>query len=251
MGYSKLQWLKERPIAHRGLFNNNYPENSLSAFENAVKNNYGIELDVQFTKDKKIVVFHDDNLERMTKDKRNVNELTYNELKKLKLLNSNENIPLFEEVLDLVNGKVPLIIEIKNCKNIIELGEETYNILKNYKGKFAVESFNPMVLNWYKNNAKEVIRGQLSGNYKYYNGSLKCYEKFVLTYMILNFKSKPNFIAYDIKGLPNFRVSYLKKIGMPIITWTVKSEKDMKKAYKYADNIIFDSFLPKDRMIKN
>ena len=94
----KLDWLIERPIAHRGLFNRNYPENSLGAFENAVKNNFGIELDVQFTKDKKVVVFHDDNLKRMTKDKRNVNELTYKELKNLKLLDTNETIPLLEEV---------------------------------------------------------------------------------------------------------------------------------------------------------
>ena len=162
----KLDWLIDRPIAHRGLFNSNYPENSLSAFENAVKNNYGIELDIQFTKDKKIVVFHDDNLERMTNDKRNVNELLYEELRNLKLLNSNESIPLFEDVLSLVNGKVPLIIEIKNCDNIIELGQETYKLLKSYKGKFVVESFNPFVLQWFKNNAKEVVRGQLSGNYK-------------------------------------------------------------------------------------
>ncbi|MGL5316607.1 MAG: glycerophosphodiester phosphodiesterase [Peptostreptococcaceae bacterium] len=249
MGKMKLLWLEEKPIAHRGLFNSKYPENSLSAFENAIKNNYGIELDVQFTKDKKVVVFHDDNLERMTKDKRNVNELTYEELRKIKLLNSNESIPLLEDVLLLVNGKAPLIIEIKNCKNIIELGEETNKILKNYKGKFAVESFNPIVIEWFKNNAKDVVRGQLSGNFKKYEGDLKFYEKFALTYLLLNFKSKPDFIAYELEWLPNIRVSYLKKRGMPIIAWTVKSEKDMEKAYKYSDNIIFDSFLPNKGMI--
>lgn len=240
----KLDWLIERPIAHRGLFNHNYPENSLGAFENAVKNNFGIELDVQFTKDKKVVVFHDDNLERMTKDKRNVNELTYKELKNLKLLDTNETIPLLEEVLSLVNGKVPLVIEIKTCDNIIQLGEETYKLLKDYKGKFAVESFNPMVLKWFKKNAKEVVRGQLSGDYKNYNNNLKKYENFVLEYMLLNFISKPDFIAYELCVLPNFRVSSLRRRGVPIITWTVKSNKDMEKAYKYADNIIFDSFIP-------
>ena len=240
----KLDWLIERPIAHRGLFNHNYPENSLGAFENAVKNNFGIELDVQFTKDKKVVVFHDDNLKRMTKDKRNVNELTYKELKNLKLLDTNETIPLLEEVLSLVNGKVPLVIEIKTCDNIIQLGEETYKRLKSYKGKFAVESFNPIVLKWFKKNAKEVIRGQLSGDYKNYNNNLKKYENFVLEYMLLNFISKPDFIAYELCALPNFRVSSLKRRGIPIITWTVKSQNDMEKAYKYADNIIFDSFIP-------
>ena len=85
--------------AHRGLFNSNYPENSLSAFENAVKSNYGIELDVQFTKDKKIVVFHDDNLERLTGDTRDVKDVEYKELKSLKLENTQETIPTLKEVI--------------------------------------------------------------------------------------------------------------------------------------------------------
>ena len=245
---NNLTWLIEKPIAHRGLFNDLYPENSLGAFNNAVKNNYGIELDVQFTKDKKVIVFHDDNLKRMTGLDKNVNELEYKEIKKLILLKTNETIPLLEDVLKLVDGNALLIIEIKNCNNIKELGESTYNILRNYKGKFAVESFNPIVLEWYKVNASYVVRGQLSGNYKKFEGKTNVIERFILTNMLLNFLSKPNFIAYELNSLPNARVSSLRKKGMIVITWTIKNEKDEEKAYKYSDNIIFDGFRPK---IKN
>ena len=248
MNNNDLTWLIEKPIAHRGLFNDLYPENSLGAFNNAVKYNYGIELDVQFTKDKEVIVFHDDNLKRMTGLDKNVNELEYKEIKKLKLLNTNENTPLLEEVLKLVNGDTPLIIEIKNCNNIKELGEYTYNILRTYKGEFAVESFNPIVLKWYKINAPYVVRGQLSGNYKKFEGKSTAIERFILTNMLLNFLSKPNFIAYELNSLPNTRISSLRKKGMIVIAWTIKNEKDEEKAYKYSDNIIFDSFRPK---IKN
>lgn len=245
MNDDNLKWLINYPIAHRGLFNEFCPENSLLAFNGAVKNNYGIELDVQFTKDKKVIVFHDDNLKRMTGIDKKVNEVEYKELKKLRLLNTNEKIPLLEDVLKVVNGDVTLIIEIKNCNNIKELGKATHDILKNYKGKFAVESFNPFVLEWYKRNAPNVIRGQLSGDYKKFEGKTNIVEQLVLTNMLLNFLTKPNFVAYELNSLPNMRVSNLRKKGMKVITWTVKNEKDEKKAYKYSDNIIFDSYIPK------
>ena len=113
----KISWIKETPIAHRGLHTKDIPENSLSAFENALKNNYAIELDVQFTKDKEVVVFHDENLKRMTNDTRNIEDVNYDELKNLRLGNTNEIIPTLEEVLELVDSKVAILIEIKDCKD--------------------------------------------------------------------------------------------------------------------------------------
>lgn len=245
MKNTNIQWLIEEPIAHRGLFNKENPENSLAAFKNAVDNNYGIELDIQFTKDKKIVVFHDDTLERMANDKRAVSNITYEELSKLKLLNTGESIPLLEDVIKIVDGKVPIIIEIKNCKNIIELGQETYKIMKEYKGKYTIQSFNPTVIEWYKKNAKEVIRGQLSGTYNNQKSKMSFLERFVLKNLLLDFKSKPHYICYELQGLPNLRVSQLRKKGIMVISWTIKNKIDMEKGYKYSDNIIFDSFMPK------
>ena len=241
----KISWIKETPIAHRGLHTKDIPENSLSAFENALKNNYAIELDVQFTKDKEVVVFHDENLKRMTNDTRNIEDVNYDELKNLRLGNTNEIIPTLEEVLELVDSKVAILIEIKDCKDYIELSEKTYEILKGYEGNYAVQSFNPFILEWYKNNASEVIRGQLSGTFTEGSESLNSFEKFVLKNMLLNFKSKPNYIGYELEGIPKSKLESLRKKGVPIIVWTVKNKEDMEKAYKYSDNITFENFLPK------
>ena len=241
----KISWIKETPIAHRGLHTKDIPENSLSAFENALKNNYAIELDVQFTKDKEVVVFHDENLKRMTNDTRNIEDVNYDELKNLRLGNTNEIIPTLEEVLELVDSKVAILIEIKDCKDYIELSEKTYEILKGYEGNYAIQSFNPFILEWYKNNASEVIRGQLSGTFTEGSESLNSFEKFVLKNMLLNFKSKPNYIVYELEGIPKSKLESLRKKGVPIIVWTVKNKEDMEKAYKYSDNITFENFLPK------
>lgn len=240
-----ITWLTKHPIAHRGLHNNIYPENSMGAFKNALNNGYPIELDVRFTKDKQVVVFHDENLGRITKDKRDVSELTYEELSKINLLDSDEKIPLFKDVLQLVNGSVPIVIEIKNCEDIIRLGEETYKLTKNYNGDYSVQSFNPFVIEWYKNNASEVIRGQLSGTMREGAENLKLYEKFALRNLMLNFKSKPNYIAYEVEGLPEFRVTILRKQGIPTIGWTVRNESEEREAYKYCDNIIIENFMAK------
>lgn len=241
----KISWIKETPIAHRGVHTKDIPENSLSAFENALKNNYAIELDVQFTKDKEVVVFHDENLKRMTNDTRNIEDVNYDELKNLRLDNTNEIIPTLEEVLELVDSKVAILIEIKDCKDYIELSEKTYEILKGYEGNYAIQSFNPFILEWYKNNASEVIRGQLSGTFTEGSESLNSFEKFVLKNMLLNFKSKPNYIGYELEGIPKSKLESLRKKGVPIIVWTVKNKEDMEKAYKYSDNITFENFLPK------
>lgn len=241
----EIEWLKEEPIAHRGLFDKENPENSLKAFKKAIDNNYAIELDIQFTKDKQIVVFHDETLERMTKNLSYVSDMTYKQLSKLKLLNTDEKIPLLEDVLKVVDGKVPIIIEIKDSKDIIDLGKEAYEILKRYNGKYTIQSFNPIVLQWYSNNAKEVVRGQLSGKYNDSNSKINFLEKFLLKNLLLDFKSKPHYICYELQGLPNLRVSQIRKKGTMVISWTIRNKKDMEKAYKYSDNIIFDSFIPK------
>ena len=241
----KISWIKETPIAHRGLHTKDIPENSLSAFENALKNNYAIELDVQFTKDKEVVVFHDENLKRITNDTRNIEDVNYDELKNLRLGNTNEIIPTLEEVLELVDSKVAILIEIKDSKDYIELSEKTYEILKGYEGNYAIQSFNPFILEWYKNNASEVVRGQLSGTFTEGSESLNSFEKFALKNMLLNFKSKPNYIGYDLEGIPKSKLESLRKKGVPIIVWTVKNKEDMEKAYKYSDNITFENFLPK------
>jgi len=235
----KNSWLIKVPIAHRGLHtcDNIIPENSLAAFENAISNNYAIELDIQLSKDNEIVVFHDFNLKRLCNIHKNVNELNLSELKKINLANSNEKIPTLAEVLNFVNDKVPLLIEIKNetLSNILESKLDI--LLRSYKGRFAIQSFNPKSLNWFYKNNKEITRGQLS--YSFYDEKLNFVKKFLLKNMFYNFLSHPHFIAYGIEDLPNARVKKLRK-KMPILSWTINSSSKLKKAKLFCDNIIFE-----------
>ena len=239
-----ISWITEIPIAHRGLDNGDIPENSMQAFKNAIEKGYAIELDVQLTKDKQLIVFHDSNLLRLTGDSRDINDVNYEELKNLKLENTNETIPTLKEVLDLVDDQVPLLIEIKTGKEAKELAKKTYDIVKDYKGRYAVLSFDPFILQWFKENANDIIRCQSSSNFIGEPGiGLKWYEKFCLKNLLLNFLSKPHVVAYDLNGVDTLSVNLLKE-KYPIISWTITNEEEMKIGYDKSDNIIFDNILP-------
>lgn len=156
-----LEFLKSNLIAHRGFHNKEIPENSIKAFKRAIKNNYTIEFDIHLLKDNEIIVFHDDNLKRMTKLDKEVKNVTLKEIKKLKLLETKEKIPTLKEVLKLINGKVPIVIELK-CDNKAGLLEkELVKLLDDYDGLFCVKSFNPLTVRWFKKNRPNYIRGLL------------------------------------------------------------------------------------------
>lgn len=228
-------WITDKPIAHRGLHNKIYPENSMAAFNNAIKNGYPIELDVNFTKDMNVVVIHDSNLERLTGVSKKVKDVTYNELKNLKILNTEQSIPLFKDVLRLVDGKVPILIEIKGCENISALCCEVNNILQGYKGDYAIQSFDSSVITWYSKNVPEVKKGILINDIND-EGSLKSYKK-----IISNTYDKADFISININSLEDKRIQDLRKTGYPIISWTIQSEDKKLKAKNYSDNYIFDN----------
>lgn len=234
-------------FAHRGLFTSDQsiPENSMKAFQEAVQHGYGIELDIQRTKDNKIVVFHDHTLTRMCGIDLPVCELTYKELQKFTLMNSKEQIPLFQDVLNLVNGQVPLLVEIKlpTVKTLTcRLADE---LLQNYSGKYCIESFNPLALRWYKKNRKEIIRGQLSANLTKPVAEGGYFLSFLVKYLLLNFLGKPDFISYCYKDQHNISFLLQKYIyKTPVFAWTVRSSLVFKKQKNCFDSIIFDSFIP-------
>lgn len=235
-------------IAHRGLFNNNdIPENSMKAFEKAIEKNYGIELDVHITKDKKIVVHHDDNLKRICNIDKKIKDIRYNEIKKYNLLSTEEKIPLLSEVLKKVNGKVPLIIEIKaDYIKYKEICIEVAKLLDKYTGKFFIESFHPLVLQWFKKNRPEIIRGQLSMNYSQFVTAKTFIPGFILTNLLMNFLSKPDFIAYNHKDTSNFSLKLCKRIfKVSLAAWTIKTEEDIKKLKNDFNIFIFEGFEPK------
>lgn len=235
-------WIVNDYIAHRGLHTKELPENSLGAFANAIDKGYPIELDVQLIADGNVVVFHDYALSRMTGKDGYTKNLVTEDLVNYKLAKTEFLIPTLKEVLDFVDGQVPILIEIKNEGKVGELEKRVYDYLKNYTGEYAIQSFNPYSLEWYKINAPKVLRGQLSS---YFKGSdLGFLKRFALKRMMLNRKiSEPNFISYDAKNLPNRFVKRYNKI--PLIAWCIRSQSEYMRVAKYCDNIIFENFEPK------
>ena len=233
--------------AHRGLFDNesDAPENSIKAFKKAVDAGFGIEMDVQLTKDDVAVVFHDGKLERMCGAEGKVCDYTFEELQQFSLAKSEEKIPLFTEVLKLVDGKVPLIIEYKiesTDTKVCEIGNE---ILKDYKGVYCIESFNPFGVLWYKKHRKDVVRGQLSEDF-WKNGSKKTLLYFVMAKLLTNFITRPDFIAYCHKDAKNVSRRICRRLGALSVAWTIKNREEYERAKSQFDLFIFDSFILKD-----
>ena len=233
-------------IAHRGLFNNrDIPENSMPAFRKAIEYGYGIELDVQMTKDGKLVVFHDPSLKRMCGAYSPLTELSFAELQSLTLLDTSEKIPLLEDVLNEIGGRVPLIVEIKPDGCFMECTKKTAALLDRYPGLFCIESFHPMIVFWFRKHHPDVIRGQLSTNYFKEGISLNPVVKFLLTNLMLDFLTRPDFIAYNHVYRNQFSYRICRKL-YPVVNaaWTVRSRKEMDAAEEVFQIIIFDHFLP-------
>ena len=249
------------------------PENSMPAFQAAVAAGYGIELDTQTTADGRLVVFHDENLYRMCGVDRNLYECTYDELRTYKLAKTEYGIPLFEDVLKVVDGRVPLVVEIKSEGNWKRTTRMTAEALDAYgvsvgsdnrargskevkkvgngeykRQPYCMESFHPLIVKWFRDNRPDVLRGQLSTNF--FRSTLKrvWYENIVLTNLMLNFLSRPDFVAYNYryKNQPSFWLCR-NLFGVVSAAWTVRSEAALEKVAKVFEVIIFDSFLPEER----
>lgn len=233
-------WLTDMPIAHRGLHNDIYPENTIAAFKHAIEKGYPIELDVQLISDGTVVVFHDDDIYRLVNVKKKVKDLTPDDLKKYTIKNSDQHIPTFNEVLELVDGKVPLLIEIKNEGKVGALEQKVIDILKDYKGKFVIQSFNPFVLSYFYKHAPHILRGQLSGSFDDFK--MNFIKKAILRNMILNKFSKPDFINYETKKIPSKPVKKYKHL--PLLAWVVKNKEEQKRIESLGGNIVFENFEP-------
>lgn len=237
--------LFKKPIAHRGLHGEGLPENSMGAFKNAAEKGYPIELDIRLSLDSFVVVFHDANLHRMTGSKQNVEDLTYSELKQLKLQGTEYGIPLFKDVLSEIDGKVPILIEIKDSPGNIELCDAFIKEMENYKGEFAVQSFNPYILRYIYDKCPVMFRGQLATFD--YGKNLSKIKAFLLKRLFFIQTAKPHFISYNAENLPNKYVDSCKARNMPVLAWTVRSQEEYDRLKGYADNIIFEGFIPKEK----
>ena len=253
--------------AHRGLFDNaaGIPENSMTAFRRAVEAGYGIELDVQTTKDGVPVVFHDFTLARMARyaegripegaegDEEGIARIpgricdyTLEELSRFRLLDTEEQIPRFDEFLRMVDGRVPLVVELKIEWKDLTVCPAAAGLLAGYNGVYCIESFNPLGLLWYRRNHPEVMRGQLSDSFRKsegWTGPLYL----ALEFMLMNVLARPDFIAYNHKYRDNLsRVLCTKLFGAVSAAWTIRSEEELAQDRRDFQIFIFDSFVPAD-----
>lgn len=245
---NNVDFLKNRIIAHRGYhdISKNIPENSIASYKRAIEFGYAIEIDLHLLKDGNIVSMHDDYLERMTGNSKKLVDCTYDEIKDLKLLGTEEHIPLLKEILDLVNGRVPLLIEYKYDNKPGLLEEKSMILLKDYKGKYAVQSFNPKSVKWFKDNYKDIPRGQLASSFA--NEKMCFIKKLILKNVLLFSYNKPDFVSYAIKDLPNSRIEKLRKKGICIFGWTIRDKEAFDFAKKYCDSSVCEYM---DKYINN
>ena len=234
-----------RNFAHRGLHSEDMsvPENSLKAFDLAASAGYGIELDVQLSKDGQVVVFHDDDLNRVCGVDSPVCEKTYDELHAMSLCGTEETVPLFTDVLKVVDGRGPLIVELKTCKRNRELCRKTLEILRGYKGEFCIESFDPRIVTWFRIHAKDIVRGQLAmAKEEYTSGGMPGFLAHALSRTLFNFTCRPQFIAYQLVRMPFFsRLSC--RLGAMNVAWTSLDRKNEKGK----DAVIFQFYRPEVR----
>lgn len=237
-------WMEGLFIAHRGVHNQKagLPENSLLAFTAARKLGFAIELDVRLTADGEVVVFHDDHLQRVCGVEGRVSEMTLSQLQQLRLLGSEQTIPTLQQVLKTVDGEVPLLIEFKCEKNDCRaLCKAVDALMREYNGKYLVQSFYPPVLFWYRRHHRRICRGILATNFWAQKNS-KFYAK-LAALLLFNFVARPDFVSYEARFGDCFARCICAALGAFPIGWTYKSA-DAVVAEGYNRAFIFEGFLP-------
>ncbi len=242
-----------RCYAHRGLYDNEagIPENSLPAFENAFRKGYGCELDVQFTRDRQLVVFHDNSLKRACGVDANVWDMTLAELRALPLFGTQERIPLFSELLDTADAlaQQPLIVEIKaEGRDLTWYGELCAAVmaeLHRHTAEYCVESFHPAVVRWLRLHEPQVVRGQLV-NGRRSSPNLPAPLAFALEQLLSGFLTRPHFIAFKEQD-KNGALRVVRALGAMSVMWTVRTPERHAALCKTEDAIIFEHYEPDPR----
>ncbi|HJJ31194.1 MAG TPA: glycerophosphodiester phosphodiesterase family protein [Methanocorpusculum sp.] len=235
-----------RPVAHRGLHSASVCENSLTAFRLAAEKNYGIELDIHLTKDGKLAVVHDSDLFRVTGKEGIIEHLSSEELKDYTLLPDREPVPLLDDVLALIQGRVPILIELKFDDGFDHhQADALLKLLASYphKDMIALQSFHPLAVNHLKRHTNTYSVGYLS-SFKLKNLSIPAL--YLLKSLKLYRLIHADFISYDINYLPNKYAGRLQKKGETVLAWTIDSKEKLERAKTAADNIIFESIVPEE-----
>jgi glycerophosphoryl diester phosphodiesterase len=231
----RVAFLKSQPFAHRGLHGRDRVENSRAAFRAAIKLGHGIELDVQAASGGEAFVFHDAELSRLTPQTGLVSERRASDLETVMLAGTDETIPRLEEILTIVAGRVPVLIEVKSHDaNPVPLCHAVRRALEGYNGAVAVMSFNPQVAHWFGEHAPRVVRGLVvseQGEGRF-GGSAKRFASLL--------RARPDFLAYDVRDLPSRFATSARKRGIPVLTWTVRDARAEATAFDYADEAIYE-----------
>ncbi len=243
-----LEWLTARPVAHRGLHGNGIVENSLSAASAAIAANYAIEVDLQLSKDGEVVVFHDRTLDRLTAEKGEVAARTAAELNAIKLKDTQDTIPSLAQLLALVAGRVPLVLELKSPWNgDTTLARKVADMLARYAGPAAVMSFDPDLVAALRKYAPELPRGIVAERwYKHPEWKfMTSWQKHYLGLLLHLPRTRPHFVAYAQFDLPAIAPRITRKVfGMPLLSWTVRVERERERVLQWADQLIFEHIRP-------
>ncbi len=239
---------QNRMFAHRGLFSadQSVPENSIPAFRAAVEADYGVELDVQLTRDGQVVVFHDDDLPRACGVDARVDAYTFEELQAFPLFGTAERIPLFTDVLATIGGRIPIIVELKSAGDWKSLCPKTLELLSAYRGDYCVESFHPMLVRWFYLHAPQILRGQLTEAARFSKSYMPFYQSVVMSRLFSNLLVHPQFIAYKI-GPKCLSARLSEALGAMRVAWTAHQNDDQARLKRGNDAIIFEHYRPEPR----
>jgi glycerophosphoryl diester phosphodiesterase len=239
-----MDWLRTRPIAHRGLHTDAVPENTLGAARAAVDGGYPIECDVRLTADGVAVVHHDATLERLTGDDRTVAETTWSALRDLPVLATDQTVPRLVDLLQHVDGQVPLLVELKAGPRPGRRERTVAGILDDYTGPFAVQSFDPLTVRWFRRHRPSWPRGQLLrapeplGSVPF---QWTQYDRFPVTWV-----GRPTFIAVESTAIPSESISCRRR-QQPVLAWTIRAEAERRRVAPHVDNVIFEDIVPETR----
>ncbi len=243
-GHPALQKLRGWNYAHRGLHDNEKPENSMAAFQAALEHGYGVELDLHLLTDGTLAVIHDSQLQRTVGREGRIEDLSFEDLADCHLQGTDQTIPEFGQVLDLFAGKAPLIVELKCVDgNYAPLCEAACKMLDSYDGLYCMESFDPRVVAWLRKNRPDICRGQLSENWMGKKLPVPAFLRWAMTYHICNVYTRPDFIAYKFADRKAFGTDICRKLlGVQGVSWTLKTLEEYDIAVSDGWIPIFEDF---------
>jgi glycerophosphoryl diester phosphodiesterase len=236
---ARVGFLTTHDIAHRGLWGGPIPENSLAAARAAIAGGFGIECDVRLSRDGTVMVFHDAEVERLTGKPGRIAAMTALEIQALPLGGGEERVPTLAQFLGLIAGRVPLLIEIKTdvLAETMPLCLAVRRAIEGYRGPVAVMGFNPEVSRWFDTHAPKVVRGLVMTEHR--ESRLRAVRD-AITRRLAVWRARPDFLAYDVRLLPSALPAALHARGLPVLSWTVRSEADRALVAAHADRPIFE-----------